>query len=337
MAEAMAARTQALTGNGTSSALTPEIPLGQWLDKWVSIMTTAKGWKPGTVRNYSDVVDAYIRPMCGKIRLSALTSEDVRRMLSQPRKNGQPLSTSTQKRIWAILTAALDAAKAEKLVPDNVARVPTATPPKVTTPEAPSLTAEQVKEILAELKATENWLYPLFQLAVSTGIRQGEALALRYSDIDWAKSEISIQGTMDRTTKKTVDPKNAKSRRTIKVGPSTLEALRWQQRHQKAAGSADLVFTSDQGTPIQDTTLRRSWRALCVRLGINLDEDGKPTMTYYDLRHVAAVLMLKAGVPVEQVAWRLGESSLAMILKVYGWTSTARYEDAANAMEAMLA
>jgi integrase len=339
MAEAMAARTQAVVdlkgGNGSASP-TPEMPLGQWLDKWVGIMSTAKGWKPATVRNYTDVIEAYVRPICGRVRLAALTSEDVRRMLGQARKNGQPLSTSTQKRIWAIVSAALDAAKVEKLVADNVARVPTATPPKVTTPEAPSLTAEQIKEILAELRATENWLYPLFQLAVSVGIRQGEALALRWSDVDWAKSEISIQGTMDRTERKTVATKTAKSRRTLKVGPEVSEALRWQQDHQANKGSKDLVFTSDQGTPVYDSTLRRTWKGLCRKLGINLDDNGDPTMTWYDLRHTAAYLMLQAGVPVEQVAWRLGESSLAMILKVYGWTSTARYEDAAEAMTAAL-
>lgn len=331
MAEAMAARTQALidlkTGNGGNP--TPEIPLGQWLDKWVGIMTTAKGWKPATVRNYTDVIEAYVRPICGKMRLSALTSEDVRKMLGQTRKDGQPLSTSTQKRIWAILTAALDAAVAEHLVPGNVARVPTATAPKVTYEERPVLSAEQVKKIKDELEGTKDWLYPLFTLSISTGCRQGEALALRWADVDWAKAEVSIMGTMDRSTKGTVAPKTRTSRRTLKVGPEVIEALRWQQTHQTNKGSKDLVFTSDQGTPIYDSTVRRHWANVCERLNI-------PDMHWHDIRHSAAVLMLNAGVPAEVVAWRLGHSSMNMVVRVYGWTSTARYEDAAEAMTAVL-
>lgn len=332
MAEAMAARTQALidlkTGNGSTNP-TPEIPLGAWLDKWIGIMTTARGWKPATVRNYTDVIDSYIRPICGKIRLSALTSEDVRKMLGQTRKDGRSLSTSTQKRIWAILSAALDAAQAERLVTGNVARMPTATPPKVTYDERPILTVEQVKKIKDELEGTKNWLYPLFTLSISTGCRQGEALALRWSDVDWAKSEISIMGTMDRATKDTVAPKTAKSRRTLKVGPEVIKALRWQQDHQGNKGSEDLVFTSDQGTPVYDSTIRRHWADVCTKLGI-------PAMHWHDIRHSAAVLMLNAGVPAEVVAWRLGHSSMNMVVRTYGWTSTARYEDAAEAMTAVL-
>jgi len=333
MAEAIAKRTQAVIDRETGAATarkTPEMSLGTWLDTWVEIMTTAKGWKPATVRNYNDVIDAYIRPIGGRIRLSALTSEDVRRMLGQPRKDGQPLSSSTQKRIWAILTAALDAAKAEKLVSDNVARVPTATAPKVTYGERPVLIAEQVKKIKGELEGTKDWLYPLFVLSISTGCRQGEALALRWCDVDWAKSEISIQGTMDRATKGTVAPKTAKSRRTLKVGPEVIQALQWQQERQVNPGKDDLVFTSDQGTPVYDSTVRRHWADICERLGI-------PPMHWHDIRHSAAVLMLQAGVPAEVVAWRLGHSSMNMVVRIYGWTSTARYEDAAEAMTAVLA
>jgi integrase len=207
--------------------------------------------------------------------------------------------------------------------------VPTATAPKVTYEERPVLSAEQVKKIKDELEGTKDWLYPLFTLSISTGCRQGEALALRWADVDWAKAEVSIMGTMDRSTKGTVAPKTRTSRRTLKVGPEVIEALRWQQTHQTNKGSKDLVFTSDQGTPIYDSTVRRHWANVCERLNI-------PDMHWHDIRHSAAVLMLNAGVPAEVVAWRLGHSSMNMVVRVYGWTSTARYEDAAEAMTAVL-
>ena len=134
---------------------------------------------------------------------------------------------------------------------------------------------------------------------------------------------------MDRATKDTVALKTAKSRRTLKVGPEVIKALRWQQDHQGNKGSEDLVFTSDQGTPVYDSTIRRHWADVCTKLGI-------PAMHWHDIRHSAAVLMLNAGVPAEVVAWRLGHSSMNMVVRTYGWTSTARYEDAAEAMTAVL-
>ena len=341
MAEAVAKRTAALADieAGIVKAPGPEMQLGEWLDIWRKARANAKGWKPATVRNYEDVIDTYIRPRFGKVRLSKLTAENVREMLGSVRKDGKPISTSTQKRIWAILGSALQAAVDDKLIPQNVATSTTAQPARVTYDERPVLTIQEVKDILAELKDSKDWLYPLFQLSVSTGVRQGEALALRWSDVAWDLSEISIMGTMDRSERTTVALKTRTSRRTLKVGPEVIEALRWQQDRQERLGTSSpdgLAFTSDQRTPVYDSTVRRHWADICERLKIHRDDNGKPTMHWHDIRHSTAVLMLNAGVPAEVVAWRLGHSSLNMVVRTYGWTSTARYEDAAEAMTAVL-
>jgi integrase len=290
-------------------------------------------WKPATERNYSDIIRYYLKPTevegpykLGDIRLTALTVDHVEALLEQLGEK----STSTQKRAWSILTAALAVAKGRHLVRENVAGM--AKPPKVTYSERQVLTAEQVKEMLTELKGTGDWLYPLFVLSVSTGLREGEALALRWADIDWVSSEISIAGTLDRAERKTVATKTQKSRRTFKVGPQVIEALQWQQLRQKVdgtEGSNGLIFTADTGNPIYESTIRRHWRLILERLEM-------PAVTFKDLRHTATVLMLQAGVPAETVAWRLGHSSMNMIVRTYGWTSSNRYEDAAEAMEALL-
>ena len=122
MAEAVTKRTAALADieAGIVKAPGPEIVLGEWLDIWRKARANAKGWKPATVRNYEDVIDTYIRPRFGKVRLSKLTAENVREMLGSVRKDGKPVNTSRQKRIWAILVSALQAAVDDKLIPQNV-------------------------------------------------------------------------------------------------------------------------------------------------------------------------------------------------------------------------
>jgi integrase len=318
---------------GGSKAARKALSVGEWLDKWLEINTRAGVWKPATERNYSDIVRYYLKPIevegrykLGDIRITALTVDHVEALLEQLGEK----STSTQKRAWSILTTALQVAKDRHLVRENVAGM--AKPPKVTYSERQVLTAQQVKEILAELKDTGDWLYPLFVLSVSTGLREGEALALRWADIDWVSPEISIAGTLDRAERRTVATKTPKSRRTLKVGPQVIEALQWQQLRQKVDGTEGpngLVFTADTGNPIYESTIRRHWRVICERLEM-------PAVTFKDLRHTATVLMLQAGVPAETVAWRLGHNSMNMIVRTYGWTSSNRYEDAAEAMEALL-
>ena len=293
----------------------------------------AGAWKPATMRNYSDMIECYLKPIkvegqykLGDIRLAALTVEHVEALLDALSEK----STSTRKRAWSILTAALEVAEDRGLVRRNVARQ--AKPPKVTYSEIPVLTVQQVKLIKAELKRTGDWLYPLYVLSISTGMRQGEALALRWADVHWDSAEISIEGTLDRSERTTVAPKTRTSRRTLKVGPEVIEALRWQQLRQQVDGTegpGGLVFTADTGNPVYDSTIRRHWRDILKRLEM-------PPVSWRDLRHSATVLMLQAGVPAETVAWRLGHSSMNMIVRVYGWTSTNRYEDAAEAMTAVL-
>lgn len=325
---------------GTIKAARKAPTVGEFLDRWHEINTTSGCWKAATIRNYRDCINFYLKPVpveghyrLSEIRLSALTVEHVETLLKVLASEGvtardgpKPASTSTQKRAWSILTAALDVAEDRGLVKRNVAKQ--AKPPKVTYEERPVLTAQQATEIMTELKGTSDWLYPLYVLSISTGVRQGEALALRWTDVNWETSEISIEGTLDRTERTTVAPKTRTSRRTLKVGPEVIEALKWQEARQ-GTGAIGLVFTADTGNPIYDSTVRRHWAGILRRLGI-------PPMHWHDLRHSAAVLMLQAGVSGEDVAWRLGHSSINMVVRVYGWTSTKRYESAAEAMTAVL-
>ena len=248
MSEAISKRKLALADVEAGIKPTPgrEQTIGEWLDRWLDAKAGTGKFKPATLRNYQDVIDAYIKPTLGKIRLSALTAEHVEGMLkalaTTGRKDGKPASTSTQKRAWSILTAALNQAVQRDYIRKNVAAQVESV--SVKHAERPVLTAEQAKDLLVELSG--DWLKPVYMLALHNGLREGEILGLRWSDVDLAAGTLTVTGTMDRTERVRVAPKTPKSRRTLKITAGVIDILREQQVRQnfeETQGNDGLVFT----------------------------------------------------------------------------------------------
>ncbi len=311
----------------------PEQTIGDWLDRWLEAKAGTGKFKPATIRNYQDVIEAYIKPTLGRIRLSALTAEDVEAMLkalaTTGRKDGKPASTSTQKRAWSILVAALNQAVQRDYVRKNVAAQVESVSVRHT--ERPVLTAQQAKDLLVELDG--DWLKPVYVLALHNGLREGEILGLRWADVDLEAGTLTVTGTMDRTDHERVAPKTPRSRRALKITAGVIDILREQQVRQnleETQGTDGLVFTSREGTPICDSTVRRHFRNVSQRLIL-------PVLHFHDLRHTYAVLAREAGVPLEEISWNLGHASIRITADVYGWTSeAARNSSASDALALVL-
>jgi integrase len=329
MKEAAAKRRAAVEDFEAGIVKTPAsgMTVGQWLGRWLDAKEATGKFKPATIRNYRDVIDAYIRPFVGGIKLTALTAEHVEGMLQGLASK----SSSTQKRAWSILTASLNQAVKRDYVRKNVAA--DVDPPAVRHAERPVLTAAQARDLLGELKAAHDWLLPVYVLALHNGLREGEILGLRWSDVDFEEGMITVTGTLDRTDRVRVAPKTAKSRRTLKITTEVVGILQEQQLRQnleETQGSDGFVFTSDQGTPICDSTVRRHFRNISHRLGL-------PALHFHDLRHTYAVLAREAGVPLEEISWNLGHASIRITADVYGWTSeAARNSTASDAIALVL-
>jgi integrase len=300
----------------------PEMTVGAWLDKWLDSLEPT-GLKASTVRNYRDVVNFYVRPQVGYIRLGRLTPEDVEKMVRALAEAGR--STNTQRIARTVLRRSLNQALRRGYVSRNV--VSLTDPPAVKVNERPVLTAGQVRLLLATLH--DDWLLALYTVTVHTGIRQGEALALRWCDVDLASATVTVAGTLDRSLKRRTEPKTEKSKRTLALTPQAVEALKAQRDRQTflgTQGSDGLVFTSSKGTPLFDTTVRRHWKVTAAKLGL-------PEMHWHDLRHSAATIMLAQGVPIEVVSRVLGHASIRITADVYGHVSPETHRDAAKAME----
>jgi integrase len=172
-------------------------------------------------------------------------------------------------------------------------------------------------------------------------LRQGELIALRWSDLDWETGVLSVQRQIQRIRGQglvTTEPKSKKSRRSIALGTSTLDTLRRHRQllrtQARLAGDAwqpnDLIFPSTIGTPIEPRNLYRHFRRL-------LDRAGLPAIRFHDLRHTSATLLLECGVHPKVVQERLGHSSINLTLDTYSHVAPHMQRRAADLIEAQIA
>jgi integrase len=292
--------------------------------------------KPGTWRRYEEVARLHLSPTLGHVLLARLTAQQVEHLLAA--KLATDLSPTTVAHIHTLLRTALNHALRLGLVARNVATL--VQPPRRAHPEMQVLDPAQVQTLFHAARGDR--LEALYILAVSTGMRLGELLGLRWEDIDLNTGRLQIQQVLrfDQQGQWHLStPKTPKSRRRIELPPTTREALLRHRAHQleerQALGAAwvdhQLVFTRPDGEPLRGThVLEREFRPL-------LEEASLPPIRLHDLRHTAATLLLLQNVPVKVVSAMLGHSSVAITLDRYSHVLPSMQRDAAAAMERLLA
>jgi integrase len=197
------------------------LKLGEYLGRWLddSVLDTVR---PTTFERYEQMVRLHIRPVLGKLKLKNLTSAHVRGLYRQKLDAG--LSPRTVQYVHVTLHKALKQAIADGLIPRNATEA--VKPPQVRREEMRPLTAEQVKVLFEAAKGDR--LEALCVLAVTTGLRQGELLGLKWDDIDLEAGTRQVRRTL--TTAKCGPvlsaPKTKGSRRTVRLSQAALEALR---------------------------------------------------------------------------------------------------------------
>jgi integrase len=203
-----------------------------------------------------------------------------------------------------------------------------------------TLTVEQVRALLRA--AQDDRLEALYVLAVTTGMRRGELLGLRWSEVDIPGGALAVTGSLQRVTGKglvRVEPKTGRSRRRILLTPTAIAALRRHQGAQAAErlAAADwwqdqgLVFCSELGTPLEPgNMLRRSFHPLLHRAGL-------PWIRFHDLRHTAATVMLGRGVHPKIASEMLGHATVGITLDTYSHVTETMQRVATEEIEAALA
>ncbi len=230
---------------------------------------------PSTFSNYQTVVRMHVLPVLGSKKLVELTFSDVDKLLSFKTDGGLP--PSTVRRIRAVLAQCLDQAIRWELVHRNVATLSRS--PKMNRREGRTLTPEQARHLLETLQGHHN--EALYALMLSTGLRRGEALGLRWNDFDRTTGVLRVSRQLKREGSRlvTTDTKTSLSRRAVNLPEPMLETLLQHEARQGAQKESlgetwvesGYIFTSIIGTPIDPRNLYREFQKIC-RLGLLLFE-----------------------------------------------------------------
>jgi integrase len=187
-----------------------------YLAKWLGGLDV----RPRTAASYADAVRLYIVPTHGHIQLAKLQGEDIDRMTARLNARGD-LSSSTGRYAYSVLRIALGEALRSRPVARNAALE--ARPPRVTRPERSPLTLDQVATFLEHVEGDR--LAPLYKVAIGLGLRQGEMLALRWSDVNLDAGTLAVRRTRNARGELAA-PKTERSRRALRLGAELTAALR---------------------------------------------------------------------------------------------------------------
>ncbi|MBI2862918.1 MAG: site-specific integrase [Chloroflexi bacterium] len=314
---------------------TPEEQLfGPFLERWLNDVAKHTV-RLSTLESYSQQARLHIIPILGKFRLVKLSPQRLQAFCSQ--KLAEGLSLRTVQYLRAIIHRSLDQALRWGLIARNPADL--VDPPRPRTQEIKPLTLEQTARLLETAKPGR--FYALYVLAITTGLRQGELLGLKWADLDIATATLYVRQQLGRTKAeglKLGEPKTAKGRRSVALPVVALNALREHRRAQLEerllAGSewkdSDLVFVNHFGGPLErQNILRRSFVPL-------LEKAGLPRIRFHDLRHSAATLLLSQGVSAKVIQERLGHSQISVTMDVYAYVLPNLQREAADKLDALL-
>ncbi len=345
--------------------------VGEYLEQWLAGKVALRDT---TRRSYRHAIDLYLAPGLGHLRLSDLTSLDVEALFAAMRDLGadadpargsiaarliaarkapprKPLSETTIRRVHAALRSALNSAVKRHLIAYNPAlhvELPSARRPRAVVwtedevrawqqgSDRPSVAVWTGEQLGAFLDAvSDDRLYPLFHLIAYRGLRRGEAVGLRWRDVDLDRGALRVSQQVVQLgwTTQTSDPKTDAGARTLPLDVNTIAVLkRWREQQQldwqaldDAPLQPNLVFTREDGAGLHPGEVSARFRRLVKAAGL-------PPIRLHDLRHTSASLALAAGVPMKVVSDLLGHSTVTITADTYTSVLPEVAQEAANAL-----
>lgn len=327
-------------------ALGTSMTVEQWMTHWLTQIAPRR-CKPYTLAGYKAKVD-YINALMGHRPLDRLTSEHVEDAWDSLLENGSPLpekarkvdgdgtplplSANTVHQAHRILARALKVAVQRKRIKTSPCAHMDA--PSRVEHELEPPTDVEIDKILAAAQGT--WNAARWSVALALGLRQGEALGLRWEDVDLDNGVLRVRQTLMRVKSKGLifsTPKSQKSRRDVALPPSLLASLKSHRKEQTqrrlSVGDAwtdsGLVFTLDDGRPIDPSVDARRWRDLLKAAGVR-------HYRLHDARHAAGTMLLAQGVDLRIAMSILGHSQLSVTMR-YQHTVDKMLVDAAQKMD----
>jgi integrase len=315
-----------------ASLATAGLTTAMFLERWLTESVAPKV-RPKTFDGYESLVRLHIVPAVGRIPLEKLGPQDVQALLN--RKVAEGLAPKTVLYMRGVLRTALNRAVRWGLVTRNAAAL--ADPPRYTPTEVRYLQLDEIRVLLDVIKGDR--LETLFIAAIALGMRQGELLGSRWSDVDLDAARWHVRRQLQRRVGLVTyaEPKTARGRRTLDVPASLVAALRSHRARQLeerlVAGDqwldANLVFSTRLGGPLIGTQVTKHLQHLAHTANI-------PALRFHDLRHTCATLLLAQQVPARVVMELLGHSQISLTMNLYSHVIPALRKEAAERMEVAL-
>ena len=315
-----------------------KLTVGQWLDEWLN--SHAAALSPRTRVSYEMIVRQHLKPALGHILLPELEPRHLEAFYAKHQADGRvdgkgALSPTTVRYCHSLLRESLAHAVRLGVLGRNVAEV--ASPPRKARRTMIALSVDDVHRFLSA--ASESPLYPFFATLVYTGTRRGEALALRWSNLDLDSMTLTVVESAFKLNGQWhfKEPKTASGKRGIDLPPRLVLLLKHyketEENRRLMLGGAltenDLVFSYPDGRPLDPSSASHSFKKIARRAGL-------PHLRLHDLRHGHATIMLQSGVDAKTLADRLGHSSVRTTLDVYCHPTSSLQKEAAQRFEDFL-
>lgn len=305
---ARAARDAYLTSVGKASPAPVETPT---IEEYAEhFLENAEGRTRATTRrSYDQVLKLHVKPYIGAVKLSDLTREQILAVYDRVKNRVSP---SMAARVHVTLRAMLNLALEERALSASPVALIRRAAPRCKRPRVEALSKTQADAVLRA--AQGHRLEALFVLALTTGMRQGELFALRWSDVDLSKRILSVVRSAQEVNGDVtfVDPKTESSRRRIELSAVAIGAL--NQRRAIATQErrrSELIFPSERGYPLRKSNfIRKVWDPIRNVAGVK-------GLRFHILRHTAASLLLAENVHPKIVSEMLGHSSIRVTLDLY--------------------
>ncbi len=306
--------------------------VAQYLAVWLK--TIKPTLRESAWMRYEEMSRLHIIPTVGAVSLARLTAQQLNALYAQKLDEG--LAPGTVHYIHRTLHKALRDAMRADLVQRNIADLDT--PPRRLPSEMAVFTPEQARNFLAAIRGDR--LEAIYVMAITTGLREGELLALRWHDVDLDAGAIQVQTSQRKMKGRFVvsAPKTQRGRRKVVLTAIAIEALRThrlrQQAERQAAGPAwqnlEVVFCNEIGERLEATSFYRQ-RYLPL-----LKKAGLPLIRFHDLRHTSATLLLLLGIHPKVVSEMLGHSTVNITLDLYSHVLPDMQRDASAALDKLL-
>ena len=291
-----------------------EYTFAQWLDYWYKDIILPQ-IEETTAYGYRGMIENYLKPQLGEIRLQKLTARDIQQYYTWL-MGEKELSPNTVIKHHNLLTNTLNAAERQEYITKNPMRA--VSPPKKRQREAKFYTPEQLGILLDKAVGTRLEL-PVF-ICAYLGLRRGELCGLRWSDVDLERQTITIENTRTQAGKKEIEKgtKTASSTRTLYLPDTLCDMLKAAREHQQACRAEyknayddnDYVVVMEDGRPFRPNYLSELF-------GKFLADNDLPKIVLHELRHTFASLSNQAGIPAYNIGKALGHSTPATTQKIY--------------------